>query len=113
MNQNNKNTISSNKIAVRQADAKQVGTDFFQVENKVHSNEVPNMLKKIYNQDFTESQHIANKEMVGTSQKYKRFLQILEEGAKLVDGHYEILLPFGRVDVQLPNNKLYAENGKE
>ena len=83
------------------------------MENKVHNNEAPNMLKKIYNQDFTESQHNANKEMVGTSQKDKRFLRILEEGAKLVDGHYEILLPFGRVDVQLPNNKLYAENGKE
>ena len=67
------------------------------------------MLKKIYNHDFTESYHMANKEMVGASQEDKRFLQISEEGAKLVNGHYEIPLPFRRVDVQLPNNKVQAE----
>ena len=79
------------------------------MEKKVHDNEVPDMLKKLYNLCFTESHHMANKEMVGASQEDKRFLQILEEGAKLVDGHYEISLPFRRVDVQLPNNKLQAE----
>ena len=67
------------------------------------------MLKKLYNLCFTESHHMANKEMVGASQEDKRFLQILEEGAKLVNGHYEIPLPFKRVDVQLPNNKVQAE----
>ena len=56
----------------------------------------------------TESYHMANKE-VGTSQEDERFLQILEEGAKLVNGHYEIPLPFRRVDIQLPNNKVQAE----
>ena len=109
VSQNNKNTVSCNRIAVRQADTKQVGTHFFQVGNQVHDNEVPDMLKKIYNHDFTESHHMANKEMVGASQEDKRFLQILEEGAKLVNGHYEIPLPFRRVDVQLPNNKVQAE----
>ena len=44
---------------------------------------IPDMLKKTYNQDFTESYHMANKEMVGASQEDKRFHQILEEGAKL------------------------------
>ena len=108
VSQNNKNTVSCNRIAVRQADTKQVGTHFFQVGNQVHDNEVPDMLKKIYNDDFTESYHMANKE-VGTSQEDERFLQILEEGAKLVNGHYEIPLPFRRVDIQLPNNKVQAE----
>ena len=109
VSQNNKNTVSCNRIAVRQADTKQVGTHFFQVGNQVHDNEVPDMLKKIYNHDFTESHHMANKEMVGASQEDKRFLQILEEGAKLVNGLYEIPLPFRRVGVQLPNNKVQAE----
>ena len=49
---------------------------------------------------------MANKEMIGESQEDKRFLQILEEGAKLVSGHQEIPLPFRRVVVQLPNNKV-------
>ena len=74
VSQNNKNTVSCNRIAVRQADTKQVGTHFFQVGNHVHDNEVPDMLKKIYNHDFTEFHHMANKEMVGASQEDKRFL---------------------------------------
>ena len=45
-------------------------------------------------------------EIVGASQEDKRFLQILEKGAKLVDGYNEIPLQFRRVDFQLPNNKL-------
>ena len=94
VNQNIKNTVFCNRISVRQADIKQVGTHFFQVENKVHDNELPDMLKKIYNHDFTESQHMTNEEMVVASQKDKRFLHILEEGAKLVIGHYEVPLPF-------------------
>ena len=52
--------------------------------------------------NFTQSHYIANKDIVG-------FLQILEEGAKLVNDHYDIPLSFRRVDVQLPNNKVQAE----
>ena len=37
---------------------------------------------------------MTNEEMVVASQKDKRFLHILEEGAKLVIGHYEVPLPF-------------------
>ena len=105
VNQNNKNTVSCNRIAVRQADTRQVGTHFFQVENEVRDNEISDMLKKTYNHDFTEFHHMANKEMVGTSQEDKKFLQILDEGVMDVDGHYEIR----RVDVRLPNNKLQTE----
>ena len=53
----------------------------------MHNNEVLDILMKIYNHDFTESHHIGNKDMVGASQEDKRFLQILEEGGKLVSGH--------------------------
>ena len=72
------NTVSCNRIAVRRADTKQVGTHFFQVKNKVHNNEVPNMLKNIYNHDFTDSHHMLNKKMVGASQEDKSFLKILK-----------------------------------
>ena len=64
---------------------------------------------------------MANKEVVGARQVDKRFFQILEEGGKLVSGHYKTTLPFKRVDVQHLNNKVLAEkrlaslkkNGKE
>ena len=52
---------------------------------------------------------MANKEIIGASQEDKKFLQILEEGAKFVDGHYKIPLAFRRVDAQLPNNKPQGE----
>ena len=52
---------------------------------------------------------MANKEIIGASQEDKKFLQILEEGAKIVDGHYKIPLAFRRVDAQLPNNKPQGE----
>ena len=52
---------------------------------------------------------MTNKEMVGGSQEDKSFLQILEQGTKFVKGHYEIPLPFRRVDAQLPNNEVQAE----
>ena len=57
------------------------------MENKLHNNKVPDMLKKIYNHDFKKFHHMANKEMVRASQENKRFLQILREGTKPVDGH--------------------------
>ena len=75
VNQNNKNIVSCNRIAVRQADTKEFGTHFFQVENRVRNNEVPDMLKKIYNHNFTESHHMANKEIGEASQDDKRFFQ--------------------------------------
>ena len=109
MNQNNKNTVSCNRIVIRQADTKEVSAHFFQVENKLGVNEVTNLQKKIYNHNFTESRHMANKEIIGASQEDKKFLQILEEGAKFVDGHYKIPLAFRRVDAQLPNNKPQGE----
>ena len=109
MKQNNNNTVSCNRIAATQADTKQVGTHFFQVENKVCHNEVPDMLKKIYDQTFTESHHMANKEMKRASKEDKRLLLILKESTKLVDVSYKIPLPFRKLDAQLPNNKLQAE----
>ena len=111
VSQGNKNIVSCNRIAVRQANTEEVGTVFIQVENKVPNNEVPDMLKKICNHDFKESHHIANKDVVGTSQEDKRLLQIFEEGPKLANSHYEIPLPLRRVDVDLPNNKVQPEKG--
>ena len=47
LNQKNMNIVYCNRNANRQVDTKEVATHFFQVENKVCSNEVPDMLRKI------------------------------------------------------------------
>ena len=51
---NSKNYVSCNKIAVRQADTKEVGNHFFQVKSEVQESDVL-VLKQIYNHNFTES----------------------------------------------------------
>ena len=47
------------------------------------------MLQKMYNHEFTESQHKVNKENDGMLQEDLKFMQILDNGTRLVDGHYE------------------------
>ena len=92
VNQKSKNTVSCGRSVDRQADTKKVASHFFQV----HDNEATDLLKRIYNYDFTEFQHVVNKEMGGVSQEIKKFLKILEKCAKLDGGHYEIPFPFRR-----------------
>ena len=42
------------------------------------------------------------------SQQDMKFMEILDEGTKLKDGHYQIPLPFKQEDVRLPCNKYQA-----
>ena len=42
------------------------------------------------------------------SQDNKKFLNIVEKGTKLVNGHYEIPLPVRSQEVNLPNNRIQA-----
>ena len=108
VNNSNNRRISCNRITVKQADSNEVGMHYFQSNMEVKEQNVPEMLKKIYNHDFTEAQHMVNKETAGMSQEDKKFLSIVENGTKLVNGHYEIPLPFRNQDVNLPNNRIQA-----
>ena len=65
---------------------------------------IKEMLDKMYNKEvsFTRSK---KKEM---PQQDMRFMEILDEGTKLKDGHYQIPLPFKQEDVRLPCNKYQA-----
>ena len=42
-----------------------------------------------------------------TSLEDKQFVTLMETECKIVDGHYELPLPFRKTDVKLPNN--YAQ----
>ena len=44
------------------------------------------------------------------SQEDLKFMQVLNNGTRLIDGHYEILLPLCDDDVRFPNNRSQAEN---
>jgi len=44
----------------------------------------------------------------GLSQEDRKFLSMVERETKVVDGHYQVPLPFRRHDVIMPNNKEQA-----
>ena len=96
-------SVSCNKRAVRQPDTNQVGKHFFQSKKEVKEN-VTEMQQKIYNHEFTESQHKLSRENGGMLQDLK-FMQVFDNCTRLVDGHYEIPFPL-RDDVRFPDYKL-------
>ena len=104
------NSVSCNKIAVRQANTDHVGKHFFQSKEEVKESNSTEMLQKVYNHEFTESQHKLSQENNGMSQEDLKFIQVLNNGTRLIDGHYEILLPLCDDDVRFPNNRSQAEN---
>ena len=101
--------VLCNKIAVKQADTNQVGEHFFQLKKEVEENDVRDMLQKIYNHEFIESQHKFNRENDGMSQEDLKFMQVLDNDTKRINGHYEIPLPLRDDNVRFPNNRLQAE----
>ena len=86
-------SVSCNKIAVRQADRNQVGKHFFQSKKEVKENIVTETLKKMCNHKFTESQHKLSRDNDGMLQEDLKFMQVLDNGTRLIDGHYEISPP--------------------
>ena len=71
---------------MRQADTKEVGRHFFQVKKEVKENDLPDMLQQMYNHEFTECQHLVNKDLANMSQEDLKFIEILKmEQSLLVD----------------------------
>ena len=66
------------------------------------------MLQKMYNHEFTESQHKLSRENDGMSQEDLKFMQVLDNVTRLIDGHYGISLPLRCNNVRFPNNRLQA-----
>lgn len=65
-----------------------------------------NQLKHYFNQDFNESLADDGKMM---SVQDKRALEIFEESAQLVNGHYQIAIPWKQGQPCMPNNRRIAE----
>ena len=72
-------------------------------------NDLPDMLKQINNHEFSECQHLVNKDVVNMSQEDLKFKEILKNGKELVGGHYQVPLPFKKDEINLPNNRSQAE----
>ena len=76
------NYVSWKNIAVRKAYKKDVENSFFQVKRELQQSDVPEILKQMYNPNFTESRGV-EQEVALMSQRYKKFIQILDEGTRL------------------------------
>ena len=94
---------------MNKTDTKEVGRHFFQVKKEVNENDLPDMLQQMCNHEFTECQHLVNKDLANMSQEDLKFIEILKNGTELVGGHYQVPLPFRKDKVNLPNNCSQAE----
>ena len=88
------NKVSRNQIAVNQVDTKEVDRHFFQVKKEVKENDLPDMLKQIYNHEFSECQHLVNKDVANLSPEDLKFIEILkmERGLlfDIIKSHYHL-----------------------
>ena len=100
--------IHCNRIAVKQADTKDVGKHYFQTKTSVEENDVRDMLTRLYNLEFTENGPTEGKLETSMSREDQKFMKILQEGTTLRNGHYQVPLPFKEPYVNLPNSRYQA-----
>ena len=103
------NKVSCNQIAVNQADTNKVVRHFIQVKKEVKGNDLQDMLKQMYNHEFSKCRHLVNKDVANMSQEDLKFKEILKNGTEIVGGHYQVPLPFRKDETNLPNNGSQAE----
>ena len=72
----------------------------------VVDNGISNMLKRLYDVERVPDVSSSYEEI---SQDDLKFLQIMEDGIKKVDGHYELPLPLSDSNAALPCNLPMAE----
>ena len=77
------------------------------MKTDVRETAITEILDKMYNEEFAEVSFTVSKKKE-ISQQDMKFMEILDEGTKLKDGHYQIPLPFKQEDVRLPCNKYQA-----
>ena len=90
------------------ADTNGIGRHHFQVKTYVRETGIKEILDNMYNDEFEEVTSNESKKKREMSQQDMRFMEILDEGIKLKDGHYHIPFPFKLQDVRLPCNKYQA-----
>ena len=104
------NKIECHRTAVYEADTKQVARHHFEIEKKFAETEIKEMINKMYESDFTEPK-LENKSIMGIDElsiEDKKFLALLDKETKMVDGHYQVPLPFKEDRINFPDNRNQA-----
>ena len=81
--------------------------------DKVRDTSIKGLLMKMYEHNFVELQlqHCVKKISINydeLSRNDGRFLDLMDQKAVKVDGHYKLPLPLKDEDIQLPNNRAAA-----
>ncbi|KAK0132610.1 Zinc finger MYM-type protein 1 [Merluccius polli] len=67
-------------------------------------------LEELWQQQFrTDFPECGHDEQPGQSREDQRFMKLVQDSAKLVDGHYQVALPLRKSCVNMPNNRKVAE----
>ena len=105
--------ISWNRTAVMEAGSNKIGRHYITVENKLTPDDnVKSMFKKIYEQEFNES-NMRFTSVIGRTTGYlshdnQIFLRLMDQETVQVDNHFEVPLPLKSTDVTFQNNKSAA-----
>ena len=105
--------LSCNLTAVVEAGSNQVDRHYFPVENKLTPDDyVKSLLKRIYEEDFTEP-GITFTSFIGetTGEMFyddQIFSRLMDQETVQVDNHCEVPLPLKSTDVTFRNNKSAA-----
>ena len=106
-------SLTCNRIAIQEAGSNKIADHYFAVEEQIKSNEeIPAMLKKIYEGELTEQQakfsSIISELLGEISHDDQKLLKLMDQETIKVYGHYVIPLPLKSKNVNLPKNRLLA-----
>ena len=82
----------------------------FENWNSIVETGIKQMLNKMYDSDFTEAQ-LGIRSLLDAEEisfEDKKFLGIMDKETKLVDGHYQVPLPFRNANITFSDNWHYA-----
>ena len=78
----------------------------FVMQDEIKEQGLGEMMLKMFQQDFSENNKVGESENLSINDK--KFLRIMDENVKLIDGHYQLPLPFKKQIMDVPNNKSLA-----
>ena len=104
--------VNCNRIFVRNITNGEVSNHHFRIQDEVKESSLSSMLMDLHNNDFSESPSCINSEC-DVSQEDLRFLKLMEDDVKVIDGHYQLPLPLRDKTFNFPNNKSQAHQRAE
>ena len=100
-------------MTVQQASNLELAKHSFAAQIRVKNVGTGNLLKKLYEADFTEKNTKAisqvPQDLEETSTEYRRFLDLMDTETRKIVNHYQLPLTFKNSTFSLPNNRKVAQ----